>query len=427
MLAILIVLLLLVLILVRVPVSFAVLGAGIVGLFCIEGFKVVNGVLETAPATSVMSYSLSAVPLFIWMAQLIMLSGLLDSLFGAARSVVGRIRGGTGVASVAAGTAFAAVSGSSTASAATLAQTSTVKMIDEGYDPKTAGGIVAVVGTLAAMIPPSIVLVFYAITAEVSVGDQLVSGFFPGIIIAIVIVATMYISMLRQPDSVPHGARSTWSEKGKALVEASPLILVFGAVVGSIYLGLATPTEAAALGCLAAFILVLFKRKFSIQGMVITLVETVKSTAMIFAIIVGAHVFGHFLTETQVTPTLVKWVSELSIPAFVIMLGIAAIYVVLGFFMDQIAIIALTVPVTLPLVEALGYDPIWFGIFIVLLAEVGLVTPPLGLNVFVVARSAGRRVEEVFRGAFPYVIAMLLVALAFLIWPQIVLWVPEAM
>ena len=427
MLALAIVVLLLVLILIRVPVSFAILGAGIIGLFAVGGFGVVDGVMQTVPATSVMSYSLSAVPLFILMAHLLMLSGLLDSLFDAARAIVGRIRGGTAVASIGAGTAFASVSGSSTAAAATLAQTSTLKMIDEDYSPKTASGLVAVVGTLAAMIPPSIILVFYAITAEVSVGDVLIAGALPGVIIACALVVMLYVTMLRDPEAAPSGQPSTWAEKGRALGTAAPLALVFLAVVGSIYLGWATPTEAAALGSVAAMILVIARGRFSLAGVGHTLVETTKSTAMIFAIIIGAHVFGHFLTETKVTPTLVAWIGDLTLPAFVIMLCIGIVYVVLGFFMDQIAIIALTVPVVLPLVVELGYDPIWFGVFMVLLAEVGLVTPPMGLNVFVVARSAGRRVEEVFRGAFPYVIAMLAVALLFLIFPGIVLWIPETM
>lgn len=427
MLALAIVALLLVLILIRVPVSFAILGAGLVGLFVLAGTDVVDGVMQTVPATSVMSYSLSAVPLFILMAHLLMLSGLLDDLFGAARALVGRIRGGTAVASIGAGTAFASVSGSSTAAAATLAQTSTLKMVDEGYSPRTASGMVAVVGTLAAMIPPSIILVFYAITAEVSVGDQLVAGALPGVIIACALVLMLYVTMLRDPDSVPRGAPATWADKARALLTAAPLVFVFAAVVGSIYLGLATPTEAAALGCAASLILVIARRRFTLTGVGRTLVETTKSTAMIFAIIIGAHVFGHFLTETRVTPKLVAWIGDLAVPAFVIMLFISAVYVVLGFFMDQIAIIALTVPVVLPLVETLGYDPIWFGVYMVLLAEIGLVTPPMGLNVFVVARAAGRRVEEVFRGAFPYVIAMLLVALMFLLFPALILWVPSTM
>ncbi|WP_068396939.1 TRAP transporter large permease [Kribbia dieselivorans] len=427
MIALLIILLLLVLILLRVPVSFAVLTAGALGLWLVAGTPTLDGVMQTAPATAVMSYSLSAVPLFILMAQLILLSGYLDSLFDAARALVGQVRGGTASASVAAGTAFAAVSGSSTASAATLAQTSTVQMIREGYSTRTAGGLVAVVGTLAAMIPPSIILVFYAITAEVSVGTQLVSGFFPGILIAIVIIATMYAGLLRNPDAAPAGQSSTWTEKRQAVVEAAPLLIVFIMVVGSIYAGIATPTEAAALGCLAAFVLVAIKRRVSASGLTHAVVETVQSTAMIFAMIVGAHVFGHFLTETRVTPKLVAWVGDLAVPGLVIMLCVAAVYVVLGFFMDQIAIIALTVPVVLPLVESLGYDPIWFGVFVVMLAEVGMVTPPMGLNVFVVSRSAKLPLHDVFVGAFPYVVSILLLAVVFLLFPQIVLFIPESM
>lgn len=237
----------------------------------------------------------------------------------------------------------------------------------------------------------------------------------------------MYISMLRNPKQVPAGSSASWAEKGRAVVTAAPLALVFLAVVGSIYAGIATATEAAALGCVAALILVVVKRKFTLLAVGRTLVETTKTSAMIFAIIIGAHVFGHFLTETRVTPTIVEWVGGLPFPSVVIMLVIALIYVVLGFFMDQIAIIALTVPVILPLAVELGYHPVWFGIFIVLLAEVGLVTPPMGLNVFVVAKSAGQRVEDVFRGAAPYVVGMLAVALLFLLVPAIVMWIPNSM
>lgn len=418
--------LLVILILLRIPVTFAIMISGLLGLIVIGRGDVIDGVLETIPASSVNSFTLSAIPLFIFMAQLILLSGLLDSLFDAARSVVGRVRGGTAVAAVGAGTAFAAVSGSSTASAATLAFTSVGRMIDEGYNPKTASGIVAAVGTLAAMIPPSIALVFYAITAETSVGDQLIAGFLPGILLALAIIVTMYITILRKTDSAPRGKRTALSEKTSSIVKASPILILFAAVVGSIYIGVATPTEAAALGCLAAFLLAAVYRRATFEGLINSVMETVKSTAMIFAIIISAHVFGHFITETKVAPTIVEWIEGLAFPAFAIMLIIGLFYVVLGFFMDQIAIIALTVPIVAPVVEALGYDLIWFGILVVVLAEIGLVTPPLGLNVFVVSKSAGRPVGEVFRGAIPYVVALLTVALIFLIWPEIVLWIPES-
>ena len=422
-----IIILLIVLIMLRVPVSFVIFGTGVLGLLFLGGFDLVLPVMETAPATAVRSTALTAIPLFMLMAQFMLMSGLLDSLFDAARGLVGRVPGGTAVASVGAGTAFAAVSGSSTAAAATLAQTSTTRMIKEGYQPTVASGLVASVGTLAAMIPPSIILVFYAITAEASVGDVLVAGFFPGLLIAGAMILTMYVGMLVNKGSIPLGTRSTMKEKMGHLLQASPLILVFIAVVGSIFLGIATPTEAAALGAFAALILVIVRKRFTLIGMGRCLVETVKSTAMILAIIMSAHVLGHFLTETRAAPRLVTAIEESAMPALLIMALIAVFYVILGFFMDQIAIIALTVPIVLPVVEGLGYDPIWFGIFMILLAEVGMVTPPMGINVFVVSKSAGIAPMTVFRGAFPYVVAMLAMAAIFLLWPDLVLWVPNLM
>ena len=253
------------------------------------------------------------------------------------------------------------------------------------------------------------------------------AGFFPGLLIAGAMILTMYVGMLVNKGSIPLGTRSTMKEKMGHLLQASPLLLVFIAVVGSIFLGIATPTEAAALGAFAALILVIVRKRFTLIGMGRCLVETVKSTAMILAIIMSAHVLGHFLTETRAAPRLVTAIEESAMPALLIMALIAVFYVILGFFMDQIAIIALTVPIVLPVVEGLGYDPIWFGIFMILLAEVGMVTPPMGINVFVVSKSAGIAPMTVFRGAFPYVVAMLAMAANFLLWPELVLWVPNLM
>lgn len=422
-----IIILLIVLIMLRVPVSFVIFATGILGLLAMGGLDLVLPVMETAPATAVRSTSLTAIPLFMLMAQFMLMSGLLDSLFDAARGLVGRMPGGTGIASIGAGTAFAAVSGSSTAAAATLAQTSTTRMLREGYRPDVASGLVASVGTLAAMIPPSIILVFYAITAEASVGDVLIAGLFPGILIACAMALTMYLGMMRNRDSIPMGTRSSMKDKLKYLGQASPLLIVFLAVVGSIFLGVATPTEAAALGAFAALFLVVVRGRFTMLGMGRCLVETVKSTAMILAIIMSAHVLGHFLTETRAAPRLVTAIENSALPVLAIMALIAVFYVVLGFFMDQIAIIALTVPIVLPVVVGLGYDPVWFGIFMVLLAEVGMVTPPMGINVFVVSKSANMAPMTVFKGAFPYVVAMLVMAAIFLLWPDLVMWVPNLM
>ncbi|MDV8070924.1 TRAP transporter large permease [Rhodococcus sp. IEGM 1366] len=424
--ALLVVLLLIVLLLIRVPVAFAIIASGFVGLLILDPHTV-DGIMQVVPASSVQSLALSAIPLFMLMAQLILMSGLIDSLFDAARAVMGRGRGSTGVSSVAAGVAFAAVSGSSTASAATLAKTTVSRMVSEGYRPSSAAGLVSSVGTLAGMIPPSIVLIFYAITAEQSVGDLLIAGIIPGLVIAVALVAVMFSSMLNDSNSVPAGKKVAWRDKVRMGVPALPVLVLFGAVIGSIYFGVATATEAAAIGCLAALVLVVVRKKFSVAGFVQALIDTVKSSAMIFTIIIGATIFGHFITESRVTGRIVTWIEGLAVPALLVMFVIMIGYLVLGFFMDQTAIIALTVPVMLPVIEALGYNAIWFGIFIVLMGEIGLITPPLGLNVFVVARTAGRDVTEVFRGAVPYAAGMLCVATMFLLWPEIVLWLPGQM
>lgn len=426
MIALFVVVLLIVLLLLRVPVAFAIIASALVGLLMIDPM-IIDGVLQEIPASAVQNLALSAIPLFILMAHLILMSGLMETLFDAARAVMGRARGSTGISSVAAGVALASVSGSSTASAATLAKTTVPRMIQEGYRPSTSLGLVSSVGTLAGMIPPSIVLIFYAITAEVSVGDVLIAGIVPGIIIALALVLVMFSSMFLDPSSVPAGEKVSWRRKGVDILRASPVLLLFGAVVGSIYFGIATATEAAAIGCLMALLLVLARRKFTISAFLQATIDTVKSSAMILTIIIAAYIFGHLIAETQVTGQIVGWINGLEVPALLLMFIIMFAYLGLGFFMDQTAIIALTVPVMLPVVETLGYNGIWFGVFIVLMGEIGLITPPLGLNTFIVSKTAERDLTEVFRGSAPYAVGMTAVATVFLLWPEIVLWLPGQM
>jgi C4-dicarboxylate transporter DctM subunit len=420
-----VVILLIALILLRIPVAFAVFATGLLGLVMTGGIDSAVHAMETSPFAAVRKNSLSAIPLFILMAQLMLMSGLMDKVFDAARALVGRMPGGTAVASVGAGTAFGAVSGSSTAAAATLAQTSTRRMLQEGYTKETSTALVAVVGTLAAMLPPSIILVFYAVTAEAPVGDMLIAGLLPGLLVAVSMLVVIAIGYFRKPDEMPKGTRTSMKEKTKLIVESSPMLLVFLCVVGAIFFGIVTPTESAAVGVLASLVIVLARKQWSNRGFGKAVLATVKTSAMIFAIIMSAHVLGDFLTETRVTPTMVDAIEDSGLPALAVVFLIALIYLVLGFFMDQIAIIALTVPVTLPLIEALGYDPVWFGVVVILLAETGMVTPPMGLNVFIVSRESGVPPITVFKGAFPYVIAMLVLTTIFILWPDLVLWLPS--
>lgn len=419
--------LLLALILLRVPIAFAILISGIIGLLILGGPADVVGVLMTIPQSAVGNNSLAAIPLFILMAQFVLHSGALSSLFDSAKVLVGRMRGGTAHAAVGAGAIFAAVSGSSTAAAATLAHTSTGELIRQGYDKRLSAGVVAAAGTLAAMIPPSVLLIFYAITAEAGVGPTLIAGIIPGILVALALIITITVLISFNSSSAPRGEESSGSEKLRSLGGLLPVAGLFILVVGLVFLGVTTATEAAAVGCLGALGLMFAKKKFTWTTLTKSFTEALSSSIMILTIIMAAHVFGHFITESQVTPRLVDALSQLPVAPIIIVAIIAFGYLVLGFFMDQMAIIALTVPVTLPVVTALGFDPIWFGIVVILLAEIGLITPPLGLNVFVVAQAAKMPVEDVFRGSLPFVFAILAVGVLLFAFPQIVLILPEMM
>ncbi|WP_295687176.1 TRAP transporter large permease [uncultured Brevibacterium sp.] len=424
MIVVVITLLLLALILLRVPIAFAIFIAGFVGLIAVDGFAAAFAVFQVIPTSAAGKFSLSAIPLFILMAHFVLASGALGSLFESARIIVGRVRGGTGIAAVLAGAGFASVSGSSTASAATLAHTSTGEMIRQGYSKRLATGVVASAGTLAAMIPPSILLIFYAITAETSVGQTLLAGLVPGVLVALALCLVVYVQALR--GQAPAAEGSSFREKFRALAGILPIGILF-LVVGAVFFGITTATEAAAGGALGALGLMVVYRKATWKNIRESFVGTVTSSAMIMLIIVAAHVFGHFLAESRVTPTVVAAVGAWEIPSVFIMIGIVFVYLVLGFFMDQMAIIALTVPVTLPLVEALGYDPIWFGIVVILVAEIGLITPPLGLNAFVTARASRIPLETVFIGTVPFILGMLAVVVLVFAFPQIALFIPELM
>lgn len=425
MIVVVITLLLLALILLRVPIAFAIFIAGFVGLIAVDGFAAAFAVFQVIPTSAAGKFSLSAIPLFILMAHFVLASGALGSLFESARIIVGRVRGGTGIAAVLAGAGFASVSGSSTASAATLAHTSTGEMIRQGYSKRLATGVVASAGTLAAMIPPSILLIFYAITAETSVGQTLLAGLVPGVLMALALCLVVYVQALR--GQAPAAEGSSFREKFRALAGILPIGILFLLVVGAVFFGITTATEAAAVGALGALGLMVVYRKATWKNIRESFVGTVTSSAMIMLIIVAAHVFGHFLAESRVTPTVVAAVGAWEIPSVFIMIGIVFVYLVLGFFMDQMAIIALTVPVTLPLVEALGYDPIWFGIVVILVAEIGLITPPLGLNAFVTARASRIPLETVFIGTVPFILGMLAVVVLVFAFPQIALFIPELM
>jgi tripartite ATP-independent transporter DctM subunit len=300
-------------------------------------------------------------------------------------------------------------------------------MLNQGYEPRLACGVVAISGTLAMLIPPSIALILFGIIAEVSVGKLLVGGIVPGILVTFTIALTVWFLVWRNPARAPRGPGYSWREKLLSLRGVWPMLLLLGSVTGVIYSGIATPTEASAIGAAGALLIAAVMGRLGARRLFDACVRALRSTCMIFMILVGAHIFGYFFALTGVTQLVVQTVGGLEVPAWMIMMVILFIVLILGCFMDQIAILVLTVPVTLPIVTQLGFDPIWFGVIMIVVGEVGMVTPPVGLNAFVVARYSSRPLAEVFVGVWPHVVAHLILIAILVAVPQLVLWLPSRM
>ncbi len=409
------------------PVGFAMAFAGSIGLWAVGGWSAMYGILQTAPLATVSSYELITIPMFLLMADLVLLSGVADDLFETASAWVGRIPGGLGMATALAGAGFGAICGTSTASAATLSSTSLPAMIRQGYEPKMAAGVVAISGTLAMLLPTSVALVIFGLLAEVNIGKLLVSGIIPAILVTLTIMATIYFLVWQDPSRAPPTVSISWSQRFALLWQVSPMVALFSIVTGTIYLGVATPTEASAFGAFGAFVLAIVKGKITIASLYRTLLRASHGTCMIVMILIGASIFGYFFTLTHVTQDLVAWVGALPTSRWVIIVLILCGYIVLGSFMDQLAILVLTVPIVIPLIKTLGFDPIWFGVIKIVTAEVGMITPPVGLNCFIVARYANRPVAEVFHGTFPHFIAHLIAIAILVAFPSIILWLPSHM
>lgn len=413
--------------LVGTPVAIALAVSGSVGLYMIGGMPMLLGILETTPLSTVTSYELITIPMFILMAEFVILSGIADDLFQAAAAWIGRVRGGLAMATAVAGAGFGAISGSSTAAAATLSSTTIPAMMRQGYEPGLAAGVVAISGTLAMLIPPSIALILYGIIADVSIGALLIGGVIPGLLVTATIILTVAFLVWRDPSSAPVARSYGWAEKFGRLRVVAPLLFLFALVTGTIYVGIATPTEASGIGAFGALLLAWKAGRLKYGPTRDAILRACEASCMIIFIVLAAHIFGYFFTLTRITNELVDYVGALETSRWVILALIVVGYLILGFFMDQIAILILTVPVVLPVITSLGFDPVWFGVVVVVTAEVGMVTPPLGLNAFVVARYTRRPIAEVFRGIFPHFWAHLVVITILCAFPWLVTWLPSTM
>ena len=410
-----------------VRVFIAAAAVGLVGLVAMLGWDSGAGMVGTIPHSKSVTYTLSVLPMFILIGFLAFHAGLTEKLFDAATKWLGWVPGGLAVATVMAATGFAAVSGASTATAAVFSRVAVPDMLKAGYDKRLAAGVVAAGGTLASLIPPSAILVIYAIIVEESVGMLLVAGFLPGIVSALVYVA-LIVGMAKLNPSLGRPIRGyTWAQRWKSVPGTFPIIAVVLIIFSAMYFGWATPTEAGALGAFVVFTLALL-HGMRWRGLRESLLESAKLTVMIFSIIWGVLIFVRFLGFAGLPEAFAKWVVSLDVPPIMIIICILLFYVVLGMFMDAIGMLLLTLPVVYPAVIALGYDPIWFGIVVVKMAEICLITPPIGLNCFVVN---GVRPDipltTVFRGIMPFFLADVATVGLFLAFPDIILWVPRLM
>lgn len=419
--------LLFILVLLGVRVVFAAATVGLFGLVELLGWGPAAGIAGTIPHSKSSTYALSVLPMFIFIGFIAFHAGMTEQLFNAARKWIGWVPGGLAVATVFATAGFAAVSGASTATAAVFSRVAIPEMLKYGYDKKLAAGVVAAGGTLATLIPPSAILIIYAIIVEESVGQLLLAGFLPGAVSALIYAGIIIAWAKFRPSDAPSVPGYSFKERVQSLPGITPILIVVFIIMSAIYNGWATPTEAGALGAFVMFVLAIM-RGTKVHTMKAALMESAKLTVMIFSLIWGVLIFVRFLGFSGLPEAFTEWIVGLDTHPMIIMICILLAYTILGMFMDAIGMLLLTLPVVYPAVIALGFDSIWFGIIVVKMAEVCLITPPIGLNCFVVN---GVRPDipltSVFRGIALFFFADVITIGLLLAFPEIVTWLPNLM
>ncbi len=374
------------------------------------------------------SYGLTIIPLFIFMGQVAFNAGISRRLYDSAYRFVGSCSGGLATATVCACTAFGAVCGSSPATAATMATVGLPEMKRYGYGPELASGSVAAGGGLGMLMPPSVVLIVYGILTEQSIGELFVAGIIPALFITVCFAAAVWLYCRIHPEQGPACSSFTWRERLSSLVGSLDTMGVFLVVMVGLFTGWFTPTEAGAVGAAAVLILSLARRQITWAGFVKSIYETLRTSCMVLLLVAGAVIFGHFLAVTRIPFNVAQAVGSLDLPGWAVVALIVGVYLVGGCFIDALALIMLTIPIFYPIITNLGYDPIWFGIIIVLVTQMGVITPPVGINVYVVNGIAGDiPLETIFRGVMPFLAALIVGTAVLVAFPMIVLWLPRLM
>jgi tripartite ATP-independent transporter DctM subunit len=412
----------------RMQVGLSMLMVGFLGYCYLASTQAGLTKLGIDPYATASAYSLSVIPLFVLMGMFLSYGGLGRDLYQAVDAWMGHLRGGLAIATIGACAAFAAVSGSTTATAATMGTVALPEMKRYNYKDSLATACVAAGGTLGILIPPSVILVLYGILTEEPIGKLLIAGILPGILQAVLFMVTIYLQVKQNPSLAPLRPEAAFREKLVSLRKVWPVPALFLLAMGGIYFGVFTPTEGGAVGAFGAFIFFLAMGHFSRKNLIGSLDQAARTTAMIFIIVIGATVFGHFLAVTKIPFELSGFIAGLGVSRYVVMALILFLLIALGCFMEGIAILVLTMPILYPLVTGLGFDGVWFGVIMVVMLNIGLVTPPVGVNVYVTAGVAKDvPLMTIFRGVIPFWIAMIACAILLVAFPQIATFLPSLM
>ncbi|MCC7018091.1 MAG: TRAP transporter permease [Rhodospirillales bacterium] len=417
-----------VLMLLRVPIGMALGLIGVAGFGYLTSAAPALKIVGHTTMRTVTDFNYAVVPLFLLMGSFATTSGMSRELFRAANAFLGHLRGGLGIATILACGGFAAICGSSVATAATFSRVAYPEMRRYNYPQSFATGVIAAGGTLGIMIPPSTVLAIYGIITEQDIGKLFIAGVIPGVLAVLMYAATISILGAVRPGFLPAGPRASWSEAGDSLKSIWATLLLFAFVIGGLYGGLFTATEAAGAGAGGAFLIGLLRGRLSKRDILNSLLETTRTTAAVFTILIGALLFGYFLTITQTPQKVTAVLTGLGIGNYGVLTLILLFYLLLGCLMDALAMIILTVPIIFPVIKEMGFDPIWFGVVVVMVVELGLIHPPVGMNIFVIKSVIDDvKISTIFYGVIPFIVTDILRLIILVLFPALATWLPSHM
>ncbi len=411
-----------------VPIAISLAASGMIGLWIVSGdINRVIGLVSLSPFSTVAVYDLTTIPMFILMAYFSASSGLARDLYQAAANYLAHVRGGLAMATVAACGIFGAMSGASVAAASVMSKIAMPEMRRHGYSDELAAGSIGVGSTLDILIPPSIAMVIYGVATQTSIGKLLIAGIIPGIIVGVLLMFSIWLWVRLSPSHAPETHRVDLATRRASLMRVWPSLLLIAIVIAMLYSGVATPSEVGALGALFAAIIGVFFGRLDFSGAMEAVRQTIRTSTMIFLILIGATIFGNYMALSRIPSEIVGAVTAMNLNRWVVIIGIMVAYFVVSMFMDEIPLLLLTLQLTFPLIMALGFDPIWFGVISMLLVAMGLVFPPVGMVAFVVSATGGVSLVKVYKGTSILMVALFATTVLVMVFPEIVLWLPRTM